>query len=78
VILAALMLLTLAVSAIPFAAYADEMDELETLRARKAELTGQVEEIKERILGLQEQKANVLEQMVALRSSTAWPRSSSK
>ena len=66
VILAALMLLTLAVSAIPFAAYADEMDELETLRARKAELTGQVEEIKERILGLQEQKANVLEQMVAL------------
>ena len=66
VILAVLMLLSLVVSVIPMSAHADELDELEVLRARKDELTGQVQEIKERILGLQETKANVLEQMVAL------------
>lgn len=66
IILAVLMLLSLVVSVIPLSAYADEMDELAALRAKKDELTGQVQEIKERILGLQEQKANVLEQMVAL------------
>ena len=66
VILAVLMLLSLVVSVIPLSAYADEMDELSALRAKKDELTSQVQEIKERILGLQEQKSNVLEQMVAL------------
>ena len=66
VILAVLMLLSLVVSVIPLSAYADELDELVALRAKKDELTSQVQEIKERILGLQEQKSNVLEQMVAL------------
>lgn len=66
VILAVLMLLSLVVSVIPLSAYADELDELEALRKRKEELTGQVQEIKERIIGLQEEKSNVLEQMVAL------------
>ena len=66
VILAVLMLLSLVVSVIPLSAYADELDELAALRAKKDELTSQVQEIKERILGLQEQKSNVLEQMVAL------------
>ena len=66
VILAVLMLLSLVVSVIPLSAYADELDELSALRAKKDELTSQVQEIKERILGLQEQKSNVLEQMVAL------------
>ena len=66
VILTVLMLLSLVVSVIPLSAYADEMDELAALRAKKDELTSQVQEIKERILGLQEQKSNVLEQMVAL------------
>ena len=66
VILAVLMLLSLVVSVIPLSAYADELDELASLRAKKDELTSQVQEIKERILGLQEQKSNVLEQMVAL------------
>lgn len=66
IVLAALMLLSLVVSVIPLSAYADELDELEALRAKKSELTGQVQEIKERIIGLQEQKSNVLEQMVAL------------
>ena len=66
VILAVLMLLSLVVSVIPLSAYADELDELAALRTKKDELTSQVQEIKERILGLQEQKSNVLEQMVAL------------
>ena len=66
VILAVLMLLSLVVGVIPLTAHADEMDELEELRAKKAELSGQVQEIKERIDGLKEQQANVLEQMVAL------------
>ena len=63
VILAVLMLLSLVVGVIPLTAHADELDEL---RAKKAELSGQVQEIKERIDGLKEQQANVLEQMVAL------------
>lgn len=66
VILAVLMLLSLVVGVIPLTAHADELDELEELRAKKAELSGQVQEIKERIDGLKEQQANVLEQMVAL------------
>ncbi len=66
VILAVLMLLSLVVGVIPLTAHADEMDELEELRAKKAELSGQVQEIKARIDGLKEQQANVLEQMVAL------------
>ena len=66
ILLAVLMLLSLVVSVIPFSAYADEMDELYALRAKKDELSGQVREIRERIEGLQAQKSNVLEQMVAL------------
>lgn len=66
VILAVLMLLSLVVGVIPLTAHADEQDELDELRAKKAELSGQVQEIKERIDGLKEQQANVLEQMVAL------------
>ena len=66
VILAVLMLLSLVVGVIPLTAHADELDELEELHAKKAELSGQVQEIKERIDGLKEQQANVLEQMVAL------------
>lgn len=66
VILAVLMLLSLVVGVIPLTAHADELDELDELRAKKAELSGQVQEIKERIDGLKEQQANVLEQMVAL------------
>lgn len=66
ILLAVLMLLSLVVSVIPLHAYADEMDELAALRARKEELTNQVQEIKERILGLQETQANVLEQKAAL------------
>ena len=54
------------VGVIPLTAHADELDELDELRAKKAELSGQVQEIKERIDGLKEQQANVLEQMVAL------------
>ena len=60
------MLLSLFVSVIPLRSYADELDELAALRARKEELTNQVQEIKERILGLQETQANVLEQKAAL------------
>ena len=66
VILAVLMLLSLVVGGIPLTAQADGLDELDELRAKKAELSGQVQEIKERIDGLKEQQANVLEQMVAL------------
>ena len=66
VILAVLMLLSLVVGVIPLTAHADELDELDELRAKKAELSGQVQEIKARIDGLKEQQANVLEQMVAL------------
>lgn len=66
ILLAVLMLLSLVVSVIPFSAHADELSELEALRAKKDELSNQVQEIKARIEGLQEQKANVLEQMVAL------------
>jgi len=66
ILLAVLMLLSLVVSVIPLSAYADELDELAALRARKEELTNQVQEIKERILGLQETQANVLEQKAAL------------
>ena len=66
ILLAALMLLSLVVSVIPLRAYADELDELAALRARKEELTYQVQEIKERIIGLQETQANVLEQKAAL------------
>jgi len=66
ILLAVLMLLSLFVSVIPLRSYADELDELAALRARKEELTNQVQEIKERILGLQETQANVLEQKAAL------------
>ena len=66
VILAVLMLLSLAVSVIPVRAHADELDELTALRAKKDELSAQVQEIKARIEGLRETQANVLEQMVAL------------
>lgn len=66
VILAVLMLISLIASAIPMLAYADDMDELAVLRARKEELTSQVAEIKERILGLQQEQGNVLEQKAAL------------
>ena len=66
IILAVLMLLSLVVSVIPMSAYADELDELAALRAKKEELTTQVQEIKERIIGLQETQANVLEQKAAL------------
>lgn len=62
-ILIGLMLLSLVASAI---AYADELDELAALRARKEELSAQVTEIQARITGLQEEQANVLEQKVAL------------
>ncbi|MBQ9685282.1 MAG: peptidoglycan DD-metalloendopeptidase family protein [Oscillospiraceae bacterium] len=63
IILAVLMLVSLVAGMIPTFAYADELDEL---RAKKDELTRQVKEIGERIEGLEEQQANVLEQKVAL------------
>nr|MCR5842991.1 hypothetical protein [Oscillospiraceae bacterium] len=63
-ILIALMLLSLVVSA--FTVYADELDELAALRARKEELSAEVTEIQERITGLREQQASVLEQKAAL------------
>ena len=66
IILALLMLLSLITSVIPVIAHADELSEIDALRAKKEELSNQVKEIKARIEGLQEQKANVLEQMVAL------------
>lgn len=66
IVLAVLMLLSLVVSVIPMRAHADELDELAALRARKEELTNQVQEIKERIMGLAETHANVLEQKAAL------------
>ena len=66
IVLAVLMLLSLVVSVIPMRAHADELDELSALRARKEELTNQVQEIKERIMGLAETHANVLEQKAAL------------
>ena len=66
IVLAVLMLLSLVVSVIPMRAHADEPDELSALRARKEELTNQVQEIKERIMGLAETHANVLEQKAAL------------
>ncbi len=66
IVLAVLMLLSLVVSVIPMRAHADEPDELAALRARKEELTNQVQEIKERIIGLAETHANVLEQKAAL------------
>ncbi len=63
-ILIALMLLSLVVSA--FTVYADELDELAALRARKEALSAEVTEIQARIAGLQEQQASVLEQKAAL------------
>lgn len=66
IILAVLMLISLVASAIPLVAHADELSEIEALRAKKDELSNQVREIKERIEGLQEAQANVLEQKAAL------------
>ena len=66
IILAVLMLLSLITSVIPIIARADEMSEIEALRAKKDELSSQVSEIKARIELLQDEKANVLEQMIAL------------
>ncbi len=66
IILALLMLLSLITSVIPVIAHADELSELDALRTKKEELSGQVKEIKARIESLQEQKANVLDQVVAL------------
>ena len=63
IILAVLMLVSLFASAIPLIAHADELDDL---RARKEELASQVREISERIEGLQQEQANVLEQKIAL------------
>ena len=67
ILLVLLMLLSLVVSVIPVAAYADELDDL---RAQKAELSAQVNDIKLRLEALKDQQANVLEQKAALEVQT--------
>ena len=63
VILAVLMLVSLVASAIPLVAHADELDDL---KAKKAELSTQVKQIKEKLDGLKEEQATVLETKAAL------------
>jgi len=67
ILMVVLMLFSLVVSVIPVAAYADELDDL---RAQKAELSAQVKDIKERLETLKGQQANVLEQKAALEVQT--------
>ncbi len=63
VILAVLMLVSLFASAIPLSAHADELDEL---KARKAELSAQVNQIREKLDGLKAEQVTVLETKAAL------------
>ena len=63
VILAVLMLVSLVASALPLVAHADELDDL---RAKKAEITAQVKQIREKLDGLKEEQASVLQTKAAL------------
>ena len=66
IILAVLMLVSLFASAIPMIAHAEESAELTALRAKKAEYSRLVKEIKEKLDGLKEEQTNVLELKAAL------------
>ena len=67
IILAALMLLSLLSAAIPLKAHAEEESaELTALRQKKAQLSAQVKEIKEKLEGLKEEQVTVLEMKSAL------------
>ena len=63
IVLAVLMILSLFISAIPMAAHADELDDL---KAKKAELSAKVAEIQEKLDNLEEEKTTVLEKKAAL------------
>lgn len=63
IVLAALMLMSLVAGMIPFAAHADELDDL---RAKKEELSQQVKDIRAKLDGLQEEQSTVLEKKAAL------------
>ena len=66
-ILAVLMLLSLFAGALPLTAHAEEeSEELTALRAKKAELSNQVKQIKEKLEGLKEEQVTVLELKSAL------------
>ena len=66
-ILAVLMLLSLFAGALPLTAHAEEeSEELTALRAKKAELSNQVKQIKEKLDGLKEEQVTVLELKAAL------------
>ena len=69
IILAALMLVSLFAGAIPMIAHAEqeeESEELSALRARKAELSSQVKQIKAKLEGLEEEQTSVLQTKAAL------------
>ena len=72
IILAVLMLVSLFASAIPMIAHAEEESaEITALRAKKAELSRQVKEIKEKLDGLKEEQTSVLQTKAALEEQNA-------
>lgn len=68
VVLAVLMLVSLVASALPLVAHADELDDL---KAKKAELSAKVQEIRGKLEGLKEEQATVLETKSALEEEMA-------
>ena len=67
IVLAVLMLLSLMSAAIPLVAHAEEESaELTAMRQKKAQLSAQVKQIKEKLDGLKEEQVTVLEVKAAL------------
>lgn len=66
ILLIVLMLISLVMSVIPVSAFAISEGEIDSMRQQRQELSNQVQEIQERIDGLKDQQANVLEQKTAL------------
>ena len=72
IILAVLMLLSLLSAAIPLVAHAEEESaELTAMRQKKAQLSAQVKQIKEKLDGLKEEQVTVLEVKAALDEQNA-------
>ncbi len=66
ILLIVLMLISLVMSVIPVSAFAISEGEIDSMRQQRKELSNQVQEIQDRIDGLKDQQANVLEQKTAL------------
>lgn len=65
-ILVVLMLVTLVASIVPMAAYAVNQSDIDDIQRQKNELSGRVQDARDRVDQLKQEQANVLEQKLAL------------